>query len=110
MQGRRMSDSVIVQNVQGPSGASSIAVSGTGFLHATGGGLDAAARAVNLASADVTGTLPIANGGTNLASVGLNGNVLQVIAGVLAYAAVNLAGGANAVTGVLPTANQADRK
>lgn len=46
------------------AGAGSPTPTGTGFRHVTSGTEDAAARAVNLASADVTGTLPAANGGT----------------------------------------------
>ncbi len=46
---------------------------GTGFAHVTGGTYDAAARAVNLASSDVTGTLALGNEasptGTGLAKV-----------------------------------------
>jgi len=37
---------------------------GTGFTHITSGAQDGAARAVNVSSVDVTGTLPVANGGT----------------------------------------------
>lgn len=36
-------------------------VTGTGFLHNTSGSVDPAARAVNLATADITGILPLAN-------------------------------------------------
>lgn len=83
---------------------------GTGFRHVTGGTEDGAAAAVNLGTADVTSILPVAKGGTGLdASTATTvGNVLRVSsAGVLVWAAVNLAGGAGHVTGVLPTANQA---
>lgn len=42
---------------------------GTGFAHINAGVQDAAARAVNLASADVTGTLAVGNGGTGATSL-----------------------------------------
>ena len=54
----------------------SLNVSGTGFVHQTAGVTDAAARAVNLASSDVTSVLGVANGGTGLAAPGAIGNVL----------------------------------
>jgi len=50
-----------------PSGGS--VPTGTGFYHVNAGSQDAAARAVNLASADVTGILPLANGGTARSSI-----------------------------------------
>jgi hypothetical protein len=57
--------SVVTSISSGAVGSCSpISPSGTGFLHVTGGSIDAAARAVSLASADVTGVLPSANGGT----------------------------------------------
>ena len=43
--------------------------SGTGFVHITGGVVDAAARAVNLSGADVTSTLGVTNGGTGAATL-----------------------------------------
>lgn len=62
---------------------------------------------------DVTGTLKVstvakANGATVPAAGSLTtGNVLQVSgSSALSYAPINLAGGANYVTGALPTANQ----
>jgi len=76
--------------------------SGTGFSHITGGTQDGAARAVNLASADVTGVLPTANGGyvTPTAS-----GFLHITGGTQdgAARAVNL--NSADVTGVLPSAN-----
>jgi len=83
---------------------------------------DGLAAVANAGTADITGTLSgdvtglldtsvVAkiNGSTVPAGGALtNGNVLQVIgAAALAFAAVNLGGGANFVTGVLPAANQA---
>ncbi len=49
---------------------------GTGFVHVTSGVQDAASAAVNLATADVTGTLTVAKGGTGLASAGSSGHTL----------------------------------
>jgi hypothetical protein len=68
--------------------------------------------ALNLAGGSgwVTGTLPLANGGTglNTASGLTAGNVLQVTSGTaLGYAPINLAGGSGYVTGVLPAGNMA---
>jgi hypothetical protein len=78
---------VIVAATQGPGGAATVAVTGTGFLHATGGTLDPAARAVNLASADVTGTLGVSNGGTGLTATGAVGTFLKTVStGVLGFA------------------------
>ena len=65
-----------------------IAPTGTGFVHITGGGTDPAARAVNLASADVTGALGYTNGGTGLSALGSNGQVLAIVAGAPAWAGV----------------------
>lgn len=50
---------------------------GTGFTHVTSGAQDSAARAVNLATSDVTGTLGVGNGGTGLASAGTSGTLLK---------------------------------
>lgn len=50
-----------------------VAWNGTDFVKITGG-------PINLTT-DVTGVLPVANGGTALSSVGSNGNVLTVVAG-----------------------------
>lgn len=105
---------------------------GTGFYHVTGGVMDAAAVAVNLASAHVTGILPVGNQaaqtmlgdvtGTTAVSVvaKINGTVVPTSAsasvgntvylssaGNVSYGAVNLAGGVTYVTGVLPAGNQA---
>lgn len=49
-------------------GAGSTTPTGTGFTHINAGSQDAAARAVNLASADVTGVLPVSSGGTGVSS------------------------------------------
>jgi hypothetical protein len=51
-----------------------VAWNGSDFVKITGG-------PINLASSDVTGVLPVANGGTALSSVGLNGQVLTVSGG-----------------------------
>lgn len=59
---------------------------GTGFFHITGSVADSAARAVNLATSDVTGVLPYVNGGTGLSAVGTNGYVLTVVSGAPAWA------------------------
>jgi len=59
------------------------AVTGTGFSHVSAGVFDAAARAVNLATIDVTGILPFANGGVG--PFGSNGNILQMVAGAPAW-------------------------
>lgn len=48
----------IIFDVTGGGGSTP---SGTGFVHVTSGTQDGAARAVNLASADITGTLPTGN-------------------------------------------------
>lgn len=63
--------------VPGPPGALS-SPTGTGFVHVTSGTIDAAARAVNVATADVTGVLPYTNGGTGLSTLGSPSAVLQV--------------------------------
>jgi hypothetical protein len=62
------------------------AVSGTGFLHVTGGVWDSAAANVNLAS-EVTGVLPTANGGTGLSAIGANHSVLTSTGTALAFVA-----------------------
>jgi len=64
-----------------------IGATGTGFVHVTIGVTDSAARAVNLASVDVTGTLAVANGGTGLASLGTSGYVLTSTGSAMAWAA-----------------------
>lgn len=48
-------------NIVGTTIAGGTVPTGAGFVHITGGAQDGAARAVNLASADVTGILPAAN-------------------------------------------------
>jgi hypothetical protein len=47
-------------------------VGGTGLVHVIDGVTQSPASAVNLASSDVTGTLPVANGGTNTATAAAN--------------------------------------
>lgn len=74
---------VVTVGQQGPPGVA-VGVTGTGFVHITGGVLDPAARAVNLASADVTGLLPVAN-----IAPGSNGQVLTTTGGVAAWGAVS---------------------
>lgn len=62
----------------GGGGGGGTVPSGTGFVHVTGGSQDAAATAVNLATFHVTGTLPVANGGTGVTtSTGSGNNVLS---------------------------------
>lgn len=63
------------------------AVSGTGFLHVTGGVWDSAAAAVNLAT-EVTGILPTSSGGTGLSAIGGANSVLTSTGTALAFAAV----------------------
>jgi hypothetical protein len=102
-----VTDFLIVQQVQGPPGATTINVTGTGFVHITGGTVDGAARAVNLASngagGDVTGVLAVANGGTGLSTGGTNNQVAQWLGGIFTWAALNLA--TASLTNALPVAN-----
>lgn len=56
---------------------STITPTSSGFWHITSGGSDAAARAVNVASSDITGVVPIVNGGTN-SSTALTGNKAMI--------------------------------
>lgn len=55
-----------------------VAWNGADFVKITGG-------PINLASSDVTGVLPYANGGTGLSTVGTNGQVLTVSGGAPAW-------------------------
>ena len=64
------------QGPAGPTGPAGPSASGDGFVHVTGSSTDGSARAVQLATADVSGTLPVANGGTGLTSPGTVGKVL----------------------------------
>jgi hypothetical protein len=86
-----------------------LSFTGTGFAHWTSGVSDGAARAVNLASADVTGVLDIANGGTNLASTGAVDSLLGVTSpGVLGYfttISASLLSGGTIASGLLPSGN-----
>ena len=105
-------------NVVAPSGGGgggSSPPTGTGFYHVTGGVMDAAAVSLTW-TGDATGsgsgtsfalTVAKVNGATVPAAGALTtGNVLKVTgASALGYGAVNLAGGANHVTGLLPVAN-----
>jgi len=60
---------------------------------------------VDLANANaVSGTLPVARGGTNLTAAGTNGQVLATVSGAPAWSLVNLASTAT-VTGALPIGN-----
>jgi hypothetical protein len=69
---------------------------GTGFVHVTGGAADPAARAINLASADVTGVLPTANQAAQ--------SMLGDVTGTTAASVVSKIQGV-AISGT-PTANQ----
>jgi hypothetical protein len=51
-------------------------IRGTGIVHVVNGAVQNPATAINLASSDVTGVLPIANGGTGLSSTPSNGQLL----------------------------------
>ena len=80
---------------------------GTGFEHVTAGAQDGAARAVNLASADVTGVLPIANlpvGGNTTAGILQCDGTTTTCAGGLITATGSGGGGAglaaNTFTGI----------
>src|SRR5579872_1245038 len=111
-----------------PTSVPGTAVTGTGFWHNTSGSLDAAARAVNLATADVTGLLSVTNGGTGVGSLSAHGVLVGQGTGAIvavspgtsglpllstgastdpAFSALNLAGAG--VTGVLPVGNQASQ-
>jgi hypothetical protein len=97
---------------------------GTGFVHITGGAQDAASRAVDVSSADITGLLPFANiaNGSALSLLGRSANsggvmasitcsaagfgVLRESGSVLACGAVDIS--TAAVTGKLPLANETD--
>jgi hypothetical protein len=110
-------------------GGSGSSTTGTGFWHNTSGSLDSASRAVNLNSADVTSTLPVANGGTGAATITAHGVVVgegtSAVAATAAgtsgvpllgsgasadpaFGALSLAGGSGVVTGQLPVANIAN--
>lgn len=72
--------------VAGLSGGGGSTPTGTGFVHVTGSIMDGAARAVDLGTADITGTLPIAHGGTGLTGVGAANSVLTSTGTALAFA------------------------
>lgn len=82
----------------GSINAASAVISGltNGFVKTTSGALSGVAS-VNLASADVSGTLPVARGGTGFSSVGGANNVFGVNAGGTDYEFKALAGTANQV-------------
>lgn len=90
--------SVVTKFVQGAAGVNGTNAppTGTGFVHITAGAQDSAARAVNLASADVGGTLPVANGGTGLTAVGGANAVLTSTGSAMTWAST-------IATSVLPT-------
>lgn len=103
-----------VLQVTGSSALSYAAINLAGGANFVTGTLPAGNQAAQTMGGDVTGTTAAAvvakvNGSTVPAGGSLTtGNVLQVTgAGALSYAAINLAGGANFVSGVLPTGNQA---
>jgi hypothetical protein len=102
-----VTDFLIVQQIQGPPGATSLNVTGTGFVHVTTGTVDGAAKSVNLASngagGDVTGVLAVANGGTGLSAGGTNNQIAQWLGGIFTWAALNLA--TASLTNALPVAN-----
>jgi sulfur carrier protein ThiS len=105
-----------VLQVTGAAALGYAAVNLAGGANFVTGVLPAANQASQTMGGDVTGTTAAStvakvNGSTVPAGGALTtGNVLQVTgAAALGYAAVNLAGGANFVTGVLPAANQASQ-
>lgn len=69
----------------------------TGIVRRTGAGTWTAGTAVGLTT-EVTGTLPVANGGTGLTALGTALQVLRVNAGGTANEYATLAGGGNAQT------------
>jgi hypothetical protein len=93
---------ILTSTTQGVAGAIAGTPTGTGFFHITGGVADGAARAVNLATTDITGVLPMAN----MASPTGTGPV-TVTSGVTnaASAPIQVGGGAAWVTGTLPYGN-----
>ncbi len=92
---------------------------GTGFYHVTSGNMDAAARAVNLASSDVTGTLPVANLplGTTSSTVAVGNDAritgaLQAANNLSDVAAASTARtnlGLSSLATLAPTGNPSDR-
>jgi len=105
-----------VLQVTGAAALGYAAVNLAGGANFVTGVLPAANQASQTMGGDVTGTTAAStvakvNGSTVPAGGALTtGNVLQVTgAAALGYAAVNLAGGAAHVTGVLPAANQASQ-
>lgn len=95
-------------NASGGGGGGGTVPTGTGFVHVTGGSQDAAAKDVDLASADVTGTLPVANGGTGVTtSTGTGSTVLNTsptlvspTLGAAQATSLGIAGGALSIHGV----------
>lgn len=74
-------------NIVGVNATGGTVPTGTGFSHITAGAQDGAARAVNLASADVTGILPIANlpvGSSTVAGIlQCDGTTITCVGGLL---------------------------
>ena len=59
-----------ISRVSPPAGGGGSAPSGTGIAHVSGGAFVSPAAAVALGSSDVSGTLPVARGGTNRSALG----------------------------------------
>lgn len=82
-----------ISRVSPPAGGGGSAPTGTGWQHWTSGSPDPAARAVNIASSDTTGVLPVTKGGTQLSALGTALQVLRTNAGATATEWGTVAGG-----------------
>lgn len=108
--------SLITGNILQVTGSSTLSYSAINLAGGTNyvsGLLPASNQAAQTMAGDVTGTTAASVvskiDGASVPAAGslITGNVLQVTGpATLSYAAINLAGGANFVTGALPTANQ----